>query len=103
MESVVQSLVSGIVVGSIYALVALGFVLIYKSTAVINFAQGELLMFGAYICLMFVTSFKLPFLVAFVLTLLVAGMLGFLLERLFLRPMIGEPIISVIMLTIGLA
>jgi branched-chain amino acid transport system permease protein len=103
MEHVAQSLVSGIVVGSIYALVALGFVLIYKSTAVINFAQGELLMFGAYVCLMLVTTMKLPFLVSFVITLLAAGMLGFLLERLFLRPMIGEPIISVIMLTIGLA
>jgi len=47
MESLLQSLISGIVVGSIYALIALGFVLIYKSTAVINFAQGELMMFGA--------------------------------------------------------
>ncbi|MCK9363891.1 MAG: branched-chain amino acid ABC transporter permease [Syntrophales bacterium] len=103
MEQVVQSLISGIVVGSIYALVALGFVLIYKSTAVINFAQGELLMFGAYICLTLVTTMKLPFLLSFVVTLLAAAMLGFLLERLFLRPMIGEPIISVIMLTIGLA
>ena len=103
MESVMQSLISGIVVGSIYALIALGFVLIYKSTAVINFAQGELLMFGAYLCLTLVVAFKIPFWVAFFITLIAAAMLGLLLERLFLRPMIGEPAISIIMLTIGLA
>ena len=103
MESVMQSLISGIVVGSIYALIALGFVLIYKSTAVINFAQGELLMFGAYLCLTLVVAFKIPFWVAFFTTLIAAALLGFLLERLFLRPMIGEPAISIIMLTIGLA
>jgi branched-chain amino acid transport system permease protein len=103
MEAVLQSLISGIVVGSIYALIALGFVLIYKSTAVINFAQGELLMFGAYLCLTLVVTLKIPFWFAFVATLIAAGLLGFLLERLFLRPMIGEPVISIIMLTIGLA
>ena len=103
MESIVQSLISGIVVGSIYALIALGFVLIYKSTAVINFAQGELLMFGAYLCLTLVVVLKIPFWIAFVATLIAAALLGFLLERLFLRPMIGEPAISIIMLTIGLA
>jgi len=103
MESVMQSLISGIVVGSIYALIALGFVLIYKSTAVINFAQGELLMFGAYLCLTLVVALKIPFWIAFFATLLAAALLGFLLERLFLRPMIGEPAISIIMLTIGLA
>ncbi len=103
MESVLQSLISGIVVGSIYALIALGFVLIYKSTAVINFAQGELLMFGAYLCLTLVVALKIPFWFAFFATLIAAGLLGLLLERLFLRPMIGEPVISIIMLTIGMA
>ncbi len=103
MEIIIQSLVSGIVVGSIYALVALGFVLIYKSTAVINFAQGELLLFGAFLCLTLVTVLKIPFWLAFFATLIAAALLGLLLERLFLRPMIGEPIISIIMLTIGLA
>jgi branched-chain amino acid transport system permease protein len=103
MELILQSLISGIVVGSIYALIALGFVLIYKSTAVINFAQGELLMFGAYLCLTLVVALKIPFWLAFLATLIAAALLGFLLERLFLRPMIGEPVISIIMLTIGLA
>jgi branched-chain amino acid transport system permease protein len=103
MEMVLQSLISGIVVGSIYALIALGFVLIYKSTAVINFAQGELLMFGAYLGLTLVVALKIPFWLAFFATLIAAALLGFFLERLFLRPMIGEPVISIIMLTIGLA
>lgn len=103
METIIQSLVSGIVVGSIYALVALGFVLIYKSTAVINFAQGELLLFGAFLCLTLVTALKIPFWLAFFATLIAAALLGLLLEKLFLRPMIGEPVISIIMLTIGLA
>jgi branched-chain amino acid transport system permease protein len=103
MESMIQSLISGIVVGSIYALIALGFVLIYKSTAVINFAQGELLMFGAYLCLTLVVALKIPFWFAFLATLIAAALVGLLLERLFLRPMIGEPAISIIMLTIGLA
>ncbi len=103
METILQSLISGIVIGSIYALVALGFVLIYKSTAVINFAQGELLLFGAYICLTLVVTLKIPFWFAFLATLIAAALLGFLLERFFLRTMIGEPIISIIMLTIGLA
>lgn len=102
MEAILQSLISGIVIGSIYALVALGFVLIYKSTAVINFAQGELLLFGSFLCLTLVVTFKIPFWVAFFMTLIAATILGFLLERLFLRPMIGEPVISIIMLTIGL-
>lgn len=103
MDAILQSLISGIVIGSIYALVALGFALIYKSTAVINFAQGELLLFGAYICLTLVVSLNIPFWLAFAATLIAATLLGFLLERFFLRPMIGEPIISIIMLTIGLA
>ena len=103
MESILQSLISGVVVGSIYALIALGFVLIYKSTAVINFSQGELMIFGAYLCLTLVVGLKIPFWLAFFATLLASALLGFALERLFLRPMIGEPAISIIMLTIGLA
>ena len=86
MESIIQSLISGIVVGSIYALIALGFVLIYKSTAVINFAQGELLMFGAYLCLTLVVVLKIPFWIAFVSTLIAAALVGLLLERLFCDP-----------------
>ena len=98
-----QLLVTGLVVGSIYALVALGFVLIYKATSVLNFAQGELLMLGAYVCLALVVDYRIPFIAAFFITLVFSLFLGLLLERILLRPMIGEPIISIIMLTIGLS
>ena len=98
-----QLLVTGLVTGSVYALVALGFVLIYKSTSIINFAQGEFVLVGSYICLWMVVDLGVPFIPAFVLTMGGAVVLGMLVESLVLRPMIGEPIISVIMVTIGLA
>ncbi len=98
-----QLLVTGLVVGSVYALVALGFVLIYKSSRVINFAQGELVLVGAFVCLSLSTTYKVPFLLAFAITLVVAVLIGLLIERFFLRPMIGEPVLSIIMLTIGLS
>jgi branched-chain amino acid transport system permease protein len=103
MDFFIQLLVTGLVIGSVYAMIALGFVLIYKSSTVINFAQGELLLIGAFICLTLTVDLHIPFLAAFFITLLFSVALGFVIERLFLRPMIGEPILSVIMLTIGLA
>jgi len=103
MEFFLQLVLSGLVVGSIYALVGLGFVIIYKSSSILNFAQGEFLMLGAYLCVAIFSTAKVPFLVAFALTLAFSALLGVLLERILLRPMIGEPVISVIMLTLGLA
>jgi len=98
-----QLMVSGIAVGGVYALIALGFVLIYKATSVINFATGEFMMVGAYICLTLLTYLKIPFAFVLVFTLAFAFMMGIVIERLILRPLIGEPIISVIMVTIGLS
>ncbi len=98
-----QLVMNGLVVGSIYALVALGFVIIYKSSSILNFAQGEFLMLGAYVCLAIMTSARVPFAAAFLLTLGFSVVLGLFLERAVLRPMIGEPVISVIMLTLGLS
>src|ERR1700745_4370461 len=70
MDFFLQLVVNGVVVGSIYALVALGFVVIYKSSSILNFAQGEFLMLGAYVCLAIMTgSSKVPFWAAFLLTL----------------------------------
>jgi len=103
MEFFLQLVLNGLVIGSIYALVGLGFVIIYKSSSILNFAQGEFLMLGAYVCLAIFTTTKVPFLAAFVLTLGFSVLLGMLMERVLLRPMIGEPVISVIMLTLGLA
>lgn len=103
MELLLQLVLNGLVIGSIYALVGLGFVVIYKSSSILNFAQGEFLMLGAYVCVAIFTSYHVPFWAAFVLTLVFSAVLGILMERVLLRPMIGEPVISVIMLTLGLA
>jgi branched-chain amino acid transport system permease protein len=103
MEFFLQLLISGLVIGSIYALIGLGFVIIYKSSSILNFAQGEFLMLGAYICVAIVGTHKVPFLAAFAITLVFSALMGVLMERLLLRPMIGEPVISVIMLTLGLS
>jgi branched-chain amino acid transport system permease protein len=102
-QYLLQLIISGLVIGSIYAAVALGFTIIYKATRVVNFAQGELLMVGAYVCYAFVVQTGVPFWAALLLTVLFGMVLAFFIERLILRPMIGEPIISIIMVTIGLS
>jgi branched-chain amino acid transport system permease protein len=103
MEFFLQLLVNGISLGLLYALSALGFVMIFKSSSVLNFAHGELVAMGAFIFLVMSAWAKLPILVAFALTLLGSFALGFIIERFFLRPLIGEALIEVIMLTVGLA
>ena len=103
MEFYLQLVISGLVLGSIYALVALGFAIIFKSTSVVNFAQGELMMFGAYFCFSMVVQYKVPWFWAFLITILFSIVLALVVERLILRPMIGEPVISIIMVTIGLS
>ncbi|MGH3876027.1 MAG: branched-chain amino acid ABC transporter permease [Actinophytocola sp.] len=103
MTDFIQLTVYGLANGAVLALAALGFVLIYKATRVINFAQGELLLIGAYL---FYTAFvllRLPLAVAVVASVVVAAVLGVAVERLVLRPLIGEDPIAVIMVTIGLA
>ena len=99
----VQLLVNGLIVGTLYGVVAMCFVLIYKSTQVVNFAQGEFLLIGAWTCWWLVTSMALPFWLAFPLTFLFMLGFGVSLQMVVLRPLIGEPIISVIMVTIGLS
>lgn len=98
-----QLIINGLVVGSIYALVATGFVIIYKSTSALNLAQGEFLMFGAYICLHMLTAWQIPIIPAFLLTLVFSAVLGLLIERVVLRPLLGSPAISIIMVTLGLS
>jgi branched-chain amino acid transport system permease protein len=103
MSTFINLTVYGLSDGAILALAALGFVLIYKATGVINFAQGEFLLIGAYTVYAAFVLFGLPLTVAVVFGVVVATLLGLLIERLVLRPMIGESAISVIMVTIGLA
>ncbi len=98
---VLQVVISGISQGLIYGLIALGFVLIYKATETVNFAQGELMMLGAFLGLTAVT-FGMPFWAA--LPVAFAGMwvVGMLLERVVLRPILGQPAFTVVMVTIGI-
>ena len=99
----VQLLVNGVIVGTLYALVAMCFVLIYKASQIVNFAQGEFLLVGAWMCWWIVAELGIPFFWGFLLTFAFMVVFGVLLQVVVLRPMIGEPIISVIMVTIGLS
>jgi branched-chain amino acid transport system permease protein len=103
MDFFLQLLVNGVSLGFVYALSALGFVMIFKSSSVLNFAHGELLAIGAFLFLVLSSSLRLPIALAFLLTLIGSFTLGFIIERLFLRPLIGEALIQVIMLTVGLS
>jgi len=103
MEKLIQLTLSGVANGAIYALVALGFVLIFKSSDVINFAQGELLMIGAYLTYMTVQQFGILWPVGVVIAVILSAVVGVVIEHTVLRPLIGEPAISVIMVTIGLS
>ncbi|QDM28140.1 branched-chain amino acid ABC transporter permease [Tardiphaga sp. vice352] len=98
-----QLLVNGLVVGTLYGVVAMSFVLIYKATQVVNFAQGELLLIGAWVCWTLLTKYQVPFWLGMPMTLVFMFAFGIMIQIVILRPMIGEPIISVIMVTIALS
>ena len=102
MDLFFMTLTNGIMVGGIYALVALGWVLIYKCSGVLNLAMGELTLVGAYVTWSFYNA-GVPFVLAVFLTLVVGIILGILTERIFLDKLIGEPILAVIMVTVGLS
>jgi branched-chain amino acid transport system permease protein len=112
LETIVQLLLQGVITGCVYAVAALGFVLIYKSSRVINLAHGYLVAIGGFSTHAFFLLFRgwfgesstpmLSFVPAALCGLAFTFVVGLLIERTFLRPMVGEPIISVIMVTIGL-
>jgi branched-chain amino acid transport system permease protein len=102
MTEFLQLCFAGLALGARYALVALGFVIIYRATGVINFAQGGLLAVGAYLTYAFANDAGLPFFLAVVLALAFSALLGAAVERTMLRPMVGQPVFAVIMITIGL-
>ena len=97
-----QLVISGIAQGCIYGLIALGFVLIYKATETVSFAQGELMMLGAFGGLAAMTFFGFPYWLSVLSTLAGMALFGVLLERLVIRPILGQPAFSVVMLTIGI-
>jgi len=102
-QLLIQLLVNGLVVGTLYGVVAMSFVLIYKATQVVNFAQGELLLIGAWVCWWLLTKYQVPFYLGMPITLIFMFLFGIAIQIVILRPMIGEPIISVIMVTIALS
>src|SRR3954466_15826684 len=102
-QLLIQLLVNGLVVCTLYGVVAMSFVLIYKATQVVNFAQGELLLIGAWVCWVMLTKYQIPFYFGMPLTLVFMFVFGIAIQVVILRPMIGEPIISVIMVTIALS
>ena len=99
---VLQLLISGLSQGCVYGLIALGFVLIYKATEMVNFAQGDVMMLGAFLAYTYINLLGWPFVWGFLAAILSMALLGMLLERVVLRPMIGEPPFAVLMITIGL-
>ena len=99
---VLQLLISGIAQGCIYGLIALGFVLIYKATETVSFAQGELMMLGAFGGLAGMTMLGFPFWLAVLSSIAAMALFGVLLERLVIRPILGQPAFSIVMLTIGI-
>jgi branched-chain amino acid transport system permease protein len=96
-------IVNGISIGMLYALIALGFVLVYKATEALNFAQGEFVMLSGYIAAALLTAKGMPVIGAIIGTIAIMIGFSFALERVVLRPLLGRPIVAVIMATIGLA
>ena len=93
----------GLAIGGVYALVAVGYVLVYRTTHVINFAHGNMMMFGAYFYFTFAELLGLHWTISIVLTVIAAAGLGAGIERVALRPLLGRPAISIVMVTVGIA
>lgn len=100
--AILQIVLSGVAQGCIYGLIALGFVLIYKATETVNFAQGDLMMVGGFAALMLLNVWGLPLAVALPLAIAGMGLLGWVLERAVIQPVLGQPAFAIVMLTLGL-
>ena len=98
----IQLVISGIAQGCIYGLIAMGFVLIYKATETVSFAQGELMMLGAFGGLVGMTMLGFPYWLAIICAIAGMAVFGVVLERVVIRPILGQPAFSVVMLTIGI-
>jgi len=101
-ELISSGIVRGLGIGSTYALLAVGFVIIYRATSVVNFAQPALMILGAYFTSVFATSLGVPFPLAVLLAMAVLAVIGLATERVALRPMVGRPPFAAAMVTVGL-
>ncbi|MBI5717495.1 MAG: branched-chain amino acid ABC transporter permease [Burkholderiales bacterium] len=99
---ILQLLISGVAQGCIYGLIALGFVLIYKATETVSFAQGELMMLGSFLALALLSALGMPFWISVPATMAAMGVFGLAVERAVIRPILGQPAFSIVMLTIGI-
>lgn len=99
MTEFIQFLIAGASLGSLYALIAIGFVVIYKATGILNFAQGGLLMIGAYLSQWLINSIGLPFAPALLCSMALTGLVGVVVERTVVSPMLGKPEFTIIMVT----
>lgn len=102
MVKFVQLVVSGVSLGAIYALIALGFVVIYKATNVFNFAQGGFVLLGAYLTYQYAVGWDIPFYLGFGLAIITMALIAAVLERLVIRHMIAKPPFTIILVTLGL-
>ncbi|HQN11077.1 MAG TPA: branched-chain amino acid ABC transporter permease [Quisquiliibacterium sp.] len=98
---ILQLTIAGVAIGCIYALIALGFVLIYKATEVVNFAQGDVMMLGAFVAFTFAGLWQFPFWLAVIFAIAVLAVVGALFNRLLLRPIIGQPAFAAVMVTLA--
>ena len=98
-----QQLINGISLGSIYALIALGYTMVYGIIRLINFAHGDIYMLGAYAGYFATTFFKMSFLPALIFSMVVASTVGMLIERLAYRPLRGAPKIAILITAIGVS
>ena len=103
MDFFIEVSLVGLAIGGVYALVAVGYVLVYRTTHVINFAHGNMMMFGAYFYFTFAELLGLHWTISIVLTVIAAAGLGAGIERAALRPLLGRPAISIVMVTVGIA
>jgi branched-chain amino acid transport system permease protein len=99
---ILQLIVNGAASGCIYGLIALGFVLIYKATEMVNFAQGDIMMLGGFVAFSLIAHFHLPYWVGGLLAILITGVFGYVLDAIVIRRVIGQPQFAVVMLTLGL-
>lgn len=98
----IQLIIDGVASGCIYGLVALGFVLIYKATETINFAQGDILMLGAFVAFSLIGVLGMDYIIGFALTVVIVAVFGFFLDSVVVRQIIGQPPFATVMLTIGI-
>ncbi|MFG1478497.1 branched-chain amino acid ABC transporter permease [Xanthobacter sp. V4C-4] len=102
-QLLLQLIINGLIIGTLYGVVGMCFVLIYKASQVVNFAQGEFLLIGAWTCWWLLTAWNIPFFWGFLIAVCFMMVFGMAVQMIVLRPLIGEPIISVIMVTIGMS